>query len=218
MVLQGALALIEHRHNKPSLREEAYSAFLQALAGWGVFDRPLPIDSSRELRVSLPFCGSCGEAPLLLPFLAEKYLGTGLAGSMEVFACDVDAEVLQNCGLRWEVWTAYSLGPRVRLKVQQCDLSQAPLPEAHFILGVHPCVSGVGADTLWRKIMANILLASVAGGRCIFATFYAGEAQKVQRICRELGYHSEVRENPFYAGAPPDKQGTHLRFAVLVAL
>uniref|UniRef100_A0A7S4VP40 Uncharacterized protein n=1 Tax=Alexandrium monilatum TaxID=311494 RepID=A0A7S4VP40_9DINO len=216
--LKGTLALVEHRRAEPALRERAYQALLEALAARGAFDG-LPVDGAGCLDLALPFCGSCSEAPLLLSFLAERLLdGRGPASSIRAAGCDSDGEVLEAYGRRWEAWTAHALGPRVRLELRHRDLAAEALPAAGLILGVHPLVSGVGAEAVWRRILANVLQARVPGGRCIFATFYDHEAQKVQRMCLELGSQSEIVENPFYQGYPRKAEGTHLRFAVLVAV
>jgi len=214
--LQSTIAWAEKCLREPDARGKAYLAFLHALGDWGLLEG-LPLDSSGVLQVGLPFCGGCSEAPLLLSFLAERFLPFAGEGIF-VRGCDVDADPAAYWWPAWEEWAAHVLGPRgLRLEVQQQDLAQALLPNAPgLILGVHPLVTGVDGEGPWRSILANVLASRAPGGRCIFATFYRSEAEKVQSMCQDLGVRCEIRESPHYASTPERTVATHLRFAAIV--
>jgi len=209
-VLDSTVRWVERRRASPDHRDKAYGAFLQALADWGVLER-LPTDSAGALQVSVPFCQELFEAPLLLPFLRRRLLERGGASGISAFGCDVEPQPFWWPA--WEAWAAHALGPEVRLELRQRDLAMEPLPPAGLILAVHPEVTKGGP---WQSILSNVLQSRVAGGQCVFATFYSMEAQETVKLCQGLGARCEVRENPYYAGQP-DGVGTFLRFAVIVS-
>eukprot|EP00930_Biecheleria_cincta_P037371 TRINITY_DN2563_c0_g1_i1.p1 TRINITY_DN2563_c0_g1~~TRINITY_DN2563_c0_g1_i1.p1 ORF type:complete len:399 (-),score=61.45 TRINITY_DN2563_c0_g1_i1:63-1259(-) len=217
--LRQFLAAVQEARTRPNERELAYQSFLCAIQQWGLLDG-IPASSDKAMpsttRVSLPFCGHLSETPILLPFLA-KYMKSSRCQT-EVHACDVDDSASTYWWPAWADWTTAIVGPQWRLTCEKKDLAEEILPSKVFglVLGVHPLVMGTGCEVPWRRIMANVLQSCRPGGRCIFATFYTFEAEKVQSICRDLGHSSEIRENPCYAGAAKDQMGTHLRFVVIV--
>lgn len=176
----------------------------------GVFDR-LPLDASGALTVSAPFCGEFFEAPLLLPFLSEAVLDRGHAAALSVFGCDVAAA--PRWWPAWQEWAAHEFAGRVSLRFQQQYLEREQPPQAGLILAVHPEAASGGP---WEKILANVIRSRAPGGRCVFVTFYAPEAEAVVRACRGLGVQCEVGENPHYAGRPALANGTHHRHFVVV--
>lgn len=217
--LRSFLAAVQEALTRPNEREDAYQSFLCAIQQWGLLDG-IPVTSDKAMppstRVSLPFCGLLSETPILLPFLA-KHLNS-MQCQTEIHACDVDDTGSSYWWPAWAEWTTAILGPRWRLAFQKRDLAEESLPSKAFglVLGVHPLVMGTGCEVPWRRIMANVLQSCQPGGRCIFATFYTFEAEKVQSICRDLGHSSEIRENPYYAKTARNQFGTHLRFVVIV--
>eukprot|EP00435_Cladocopium_sp_Y103_P035555 s868_g9.t1 len=191
---------VKEAATRPTGREKAYMAFLSAIADWGLL-KALPTEligggAGPLVRVSLPFCGALSEAPMLLPFLLNQ-LRTFISEKVQLHD-----------------WTAYTLGDACSLKCQLQDLAEENLPSSAFglVLGIHPLVSGVACDIPWCKIICK------PGGRCIFATFYLFEAEKVQRICKELGFATHLRENPYYVGVPRSQAGTDLRFIVVTMI
>jgi len=207
---------VKDMQSRPSDREKAYLAFLQAIDSWGLL-QDLPVQSC-QVRVSLPFCGALSEAPMLVPFLAQRIAErpTGPV-FLDIDACDVDDSPSKYWWPAWQAWVEHLYPGRCKLQVRRQDLAEEALPEAscQLLLGVHPLVMGVGCEIPWRTIMANVLRSCQPGARCIFATFYTCEAEKVMSICKDLGHTSEMRENPFYAGVK-EEVGTHLRFIVIV--
>lgn len=210
-VLDSTIHWVDRRRASPDQRDTAYGAFLQALAGWGCFEG-LPTDAAGTLQVSAPFCQEFFEAPLLLPFLAQRLLGPGGAAGISAFGCDVQSQPFWWPA--WEEWTAHSLGPQVRLELRQSDLAQEQPPPAGLILAVHPEVTKGGP---WHSILRNVLQSRAPGAQCVFATFYASEAQETLKVCRALGAEGEIRENPHHAGRPADSVGTFLRYAVIMS-
>lgn len=231
--LAGLLPHIDKCRAQPNLRSEAYQSFLRALVDWGVLDG-LPTDESRNVRVGLPFCGQCGEAWFLLPFLSENLIDSGAAAAISIHGCDVTAEPQAFWWPAWREWAEQSFGGRISLECHQQDLVSAPLAASDFILGVHPVVlegaqstSGGAASSMdirvkmkaaspWHSIMANVLRGLAPGGRAVFATFYMSEARAAEQIIASLGLGCEIRENPYYVNHPADAMATQLRFAVIV--
>jgi len=210
---------VEESRRRPSPRDQAYAAFLDAILSLGLLqDIPVAEGSRRHplVRVSLPFCGALSEAPRLLPFLATHINQTPCA--LELHGCDIDDSPSAYWWPAWEEWTANLHGDRCSLCFQKKDLATERLPVAHFglVLGIHPLVMGVGCEASWRRIMQNVLNSCQPGGKCVFATFYSFEATSVQRLCKDHGFSAEIRENPHYAMTRSDQAGTHLRFLVFV--
>lgn len=213
---------VKEAATRPTGREKAYIAFLSAIADWGLL-KALPTEllgggAGPLVRVSLPFCGALSEAPMLLPFLLNQ-VRTLISEKtqLHVHACDIDDRPSSYWWPAWQDWTAYTLGDACSLKCQLQDLAEENLPSSAFglVLGIHPLVSGVACDIPWCKILSNVLRSCKPGGRCIFATFYLFEAEKVQRICKELGVATHICENPYYVGVPRSQAGTDLRFIVI---
>mmetsp|Transcript_76103 Transcript_76103/g.219822 ORF Transcript_76103/g.219822 Transcript_76103/m.219822 type:complete len:601 (+) Transcript_76103:57-1859(+) len=196
-------------------RDEAYRSFLAMLASRGLFDG-LPLDASGALRVNLPFCHDFFEAPLLLPFLAERFLalagGMPSAQSVAAFGCDLTPQPLWWKG--WEAWAQQTFHSTVSLKLSEMDLQKSQLPDAALAIGLHPEVTNGGP---WPGIIANVLRSLLPGGRCAFATFYSMEAEATAKVCTDFGVACDIVENPYYVDQPPDAIGTSLRYAVVVA-
>lgn len=217
--LSQFMGAVQEARTRPHEREKAYQSFLCAIQQWGLLDG-IPETCGKagppSTRVSLPFCGSLSETPILLPILA-KHTSSNRC-QLEVHACDVDDSASNYWWPGWTEWTSAVLGPRCSLTFQKKDLATESLPSKAFglVLGIHPLVMGTGCEVPWRRIMANVMQSCQPGARCIFATFYIFEAEKVQSICRDLGHSSEIRENPYYARAAKNELGTHLRYVVIV--
>eukprot|EP00445_Apocalathium_hangoei_P042477 CAMPEP_0203971680 /NCGR_PEP_ID=MMETSP0359-20131031/98601_1 /ASSEMBLY_ACC=CAM_ASM_000338 /TAXON_ID=268821 /ORGANISM="Scrippsiella Hangoei, Strain SHTV-5" /LENGTH=600 /DNA_ID=CAMNT_0050909665 /DNA_START=44 /DNA_END=1846 /DNA_ORIENTATION=- len=210
VALATAITWVKQREAAPDQRDQAYLSFLRALSTeWRVLEG-LPTDASGTLHVSTPFCQQFFEAPLLLPFLKEHVLDTGRAKGIATFGSDVKPEPFWWPA--WEEWVPCMLGPHVVLHLKAQDLARELPAAAGLVLAVHPEVTTGGP---WPVIIANVLRSCVPGGRCVFATFYAQEAEEVARICRSVGVPCSVRESPFYAGRPATEVGTFLRFAVI---
>lgn len=208
MVAEG-LVRVEKRLANPTSRDAAYASFLRALDAWGYLD-DLPLDASGTLRVNAPFSGGFSEAPLLMPFLAAKYLrhAGGACTSVSVLATDLEAS---NWWPTFREWTRRTQGPCARLDFAPWDLLARPLPPAALTLGVHP-----GPDLApwlqgpWQQIIRNVLTSRARGGRCIFASFYEHEVNGIGAVCQEVGARMEVRDNPYYLQDPTRYYEDHL--------
>eukprot|EP00931_Biecheleriopsis_adriatica_P002248 TRINITY_DN10294_c0_g1_i1.p1 TRINITY_DN10294_c0_g1~~TRINITY_DN10294_c0_g1_i1.p1 ORF type:complete len:269 (+),score=42.61 TRINITY_DN10294_c0_g1_i1:142-948(+) len=208
--LELAKQIASRQQSSPDSREQAYLSLMKSLDAWGVLSR-LPLDASGVLHFSAPFCHDFAEATMLLPFLSARVLGGGASG---IFATGCDVKDQPFWWRLWEQWTSHTLGPRVRLQLQQRDLERERPASAALIIAAHPEVTNGGP---WPAILANVLRSRVASARCVITTFYRQEAEAAARICQAEGSACEIRENPFYAGHPPDEVGTFHRFAVICA-
>lgn len=216
-LLTEGLARIEQRRRRPNERDRAYLSLLKAMIDWELLDS-LPLDHGGRLQVSAPFCGGFSETPLLLPFLAQRFLGHSGSTSLSIFACDLEEQPVW-----WTVfqeWAARSLPPNVELQFGRQDLEHQALPPSGLIIAVHPRATLFGP---WYNILANVLHACLPGSICIIATFFDCEAQAVTRICQSLGVSVEVRQNPFYEVEPMPTfvdecgvEATPLRYVVIV--
>lgn len=163
------------------------------------------------------------ETPMLMEFFRQHLLGGGgqpaeAPGGLDIFASDVDGRPAEYWWPGYEEWTAHTFNQQIRLQIRQQDLAtEALLTGAYgFVLGVHPLVAGINCDGPWRLIIANVMRSCRPGARCIFATFYQSEVDKLQGMLKDIGYKCEVRESPHYAGVADTTVGTHLRFAAIV--
>ncbi|CAJ1448633.1 unnamed protein product [Effrenium voratum] len=207
--------LARKQQTTPDQRDQAYRSLIQSLAAWGVLE-DLPLDNG-VLHVNAPFCHDFFEAPLLLPFLAARFLrpGSGVR-KLALRGCDVRSQ--DFWWPAWEQWAQRSFEGRVSLELRQQDLVVQQQAPAGLTLACHPEVTNGGP---WLPILRHVLRSRALHGRCVFATFYRHEAEALEQaaaeICRAEGAAVEIRENPFYAGKSLDEVGTFHRFAVILA-
>lgn len=191
---------------------EPYQAMLDDLDSTGWLEG-LPVDSQGILRVSMPFCGSNQELPVLVEFLAARFLGKHGVNGIHIVGSDVvNWNVKGGYWHQKEKWVARKF-PGMQLQFRQMDLAREQHPESALTLGIHPECTVPGP---WPEILTNILRSTT--GVCLVATFKDAEMQVVRDLCQRLGLACEVHENPFWQSRPlpPGTVPPFLRFLVLV--
>uniref|UniRef100_A0A7S2C6T5 Uncharacterized protein n=1 Tax=Alexandrium andersonii TaxID=327968 RepID=A0A7S2C6T5_9DINO len=174
----------------------------------------LPLDAHGILWVALPFCGSVQELPVLVEFLAKRFLERPGVKGVRIFGSDV-----QNWDLKggyWrqkEKWAARKF-PGMQLQFRPVDLTREAHPSSALTFGIHPeCTA---PNSPWPQILTNIIENTY--GVCAIATFKEGEMEVVCDICRKAGVACEVLENPHWQKnpVPPGTQPPFCRFIMLV--
>lgn len=193
--------------------KEPYQAMLDFLASRGCLDR-LPIDAEGSLRVSLPFCGSAQELPVLVDFLIHRFMGRPGIGRVSLLASDV--EDWDQRGGYWRQKERYATRkcPQMLVRFGQLDLARVQHPSSALTLGIHPeCTM---SREMWRTILSNIIDSTT--GICLIATFKEEEMQVVRTLCQELRQDFEVHRNPYWQ-ARPEPSGcatTYLNYLIVI--
>lgn len=165
--------------------QQRFRQLLGLLQSKGIFRRAAAEARKRggPLRLSLPFCGGCLEAPLLAEFLASLLdKETDLPGA-EVLCSDVAAETGVSISL-----SAVKHDPRIRFSAEVIDLGRMPLPAADLILGFHPEASRSDTRPLWREVIANCCRAAPLA---VFTTLADVEANFVREFAMTAGCVAE---------------------------
>lgn len=172
------------------------------------------VDREGVLRVSLPFCGSVQELPVLAAFLAERFLNRPGVRTIRIMGSDID-----NWNLKGGYW--HQKGKffsrkytGMQVEFRQLDLSKEAHPDSMLMFGMHPECTVTTSP--WPRILANVIRATK--GICVIATFKEGEMEVVRDICVEMGTIHEVHMNPYWSSHPLP-QGTippFLQYLVLI--
>eukprot|EP00929_Paragymnodinium_shiwhaense_P059369 TRINITY_DN29731_c0_g1_i1.p1 TRINITY_DN29731_c0_g1~~TRINITY_DN29731_c0_g1_i1.p1 ORF type:complete len:387 (+),score=73.90 TRINITY_DN29731_c0_g1_i1:75-1235(+) len=213
-----AMSYITKRRAKPEERDKSWFDLFGAIDSWRLFENLRSDPVTGEFQVFVPFCHEFAEAPLMLPFLAERFLGSRRASTLSVKGCDI-----KNEKIWWEAWEDWAnntkgAGPNIDLKLWHQDLSvpglSSQLPKAQLVVAVHPVVSEGGP---WVEIFRNVMDTVLPGGLLMFVCFYRHEAEATAKLCEQLGTkRPEIRENPYYQGKAPGAVGTFQRWVVLL--
>jgi len=172
----------------------------------------LPQQADGVFNASLPFCGRMGEYALIGDFIAETCLSLPGVNEVHLLGTEVSEDNLDMWAVA-EKWFS-QMQPRIKLEMLVRDLAEEALPQANFMLGIHPEVTWGGC---WYQIIGS-MLRSTRNGLCVFATFYECEMKTLLNmidIYKVEGTSVEVVENPVYVGQivpehPP------MRYIVLV--
>eukprot|EP00931_Biecheleriopsis_adriatica_P068387 TRINITY_DN42353_c0_g1_i1.p1 TRINITY_DN42353_c0_g1~~TRINITY_DN42353_c0_g1_i1.p1 ORF type:complete len:394 (+),score=62.75 TRINITY_DN42353_c0_g1_i1:54-1235(+) len=192
---------------------EPYQAMLDFLDAHGWFER-LPVDAKGILHITLPFCGSVQEVPVLADFLCKRFLGK--PGINQISILGTDLYDWNQKGGYWKEKERFVARkyPGLQLKFCQMDLTKAQHPESALTLGIHPECT-VETD-LWRMILSNVIGATT--GTCLISTFKDMEMEMVQSLCKDLGVEFEVHRNPYWVGreAPEGTIPPFLSYFILI--
>eukprot|EP00928_Gymnodinium_smaydae_P070776 TRINITY_DN54547_c0_g1_i1.p1 TRINITY_DN54547_c0_g1~~TRINITY_DN54547_c0_g1_i1.p1 ORF type:complete len:350 (-),score=72.57 TRINITY_DN54547_c0_g1_i1:200-1177(-) len=187
----------------------AYGKLLQLLHSDGFFS-DLQADGQGDLRIAVPFCGSCSEIPLLAQFVQQNVLQGRTDVRRVVLHC-TDVE-MQGA----EYAKSQITDPRFVVELRISDLSKEQLPPASCVIGLHPQPIGVGGRAhteMWERIIANVLASSP---RCVFTTWMNIERDEILRMCKMNGRPATSRRNPAplveIAGTRAADENTSQRF------
>lgn len=182
-----------------TLIQGRFRALLQLLQARGVFDRVKPTVPGGSLRVSLPFCGACLEAPVLAKFLAELLDARGDVASVEVFCSD-----LRDSGIIVAM-SAVEPDPRIKMDTAVLDLAKEQLPPADLVLGFQPEVSRMDTLSIWQAVITNCVRAAPVA---CFSTLSPYEADLVRGHASGAGASADILPGvPADAPAPGDRSG-----------
>eukprot|EP00931_Biecheleriopsis_adriatica_P091428 TRINITY_DN65315_c0_g1_i1.p1 TRINITY_DN65315_c0_g1~~TRINITY_DN65315_c0_g1_i1.p1 ORF type:complete len:322 (+),score=48.03 TRINITY_DN65315_c0_g1_i1:59-967(+) len=158
-----------------------FRQLLQLLQSAGVFQHAAQIARARggHLRLSLPFCGGCLEAPVLGEFLAQLLDKEPGVEKADVLCSDVIGESGVQTSL-----SAVTPDPRISFSSQVLDLGSQSLPPADLVLGFHPEASRSDTRELWRAVIANCCRAAPLA---VFTTLAEIEAQRVREFVTAVG-------------------------------
>lgn len=202
----------------PNLPEQIcgpYAAALRVVKSSGYLEQ-LPVDSQGVLHVSAPFCGRFQEYSVLGGFLADVCLSMPGVRSVRLIGTDC----LDVYNFEWAVASRWfeTFWPQIRLQLCVRDLAEDPLPEAAFVIGVHPEVTKGGP---WFPIIGSVLR-SANRGLCLFATFFEDEVKTLQNMIEMYcgtDTKATVVQNPYYeehGGVDAEMTGMNPRMCKLV--
>eukprot|EP00928_Gymnodinium_smaydae_P002838 TRINITY_DN11038_c0_g2_i2.p1 TRINITY_DN11038_c0_g2~~TRINITY_DN11038_c0_g2_i2.p1 ORF type:complete len:389 (-),score=101.63 TRINITY_DN11038_c0_g2_i2:423-1523(-) len=178
---EGVHLSIGHFMLTPMVRgvQERFERFLALLQERRVLTAVRPA-AGGVLRIGVPFCGGCFEAPTLAKFLQGELASRSLGGasSVEVLCTDVlkgGAKVALE---------AVPADPRLRFSYEFLDLATAEHPAVDLILGMHPEVTRSETKEAWKTIIARCVAAAPVS---VFATLQENEADVVKQAALAAG-------------------------------
>eukprot|EP00931_Biecheleriopsis_adriatica_P101757 TRINITY_DN76837_c0_g1_i1.p1 TRINITY_DN76837_c0_g1~~TRINITY_DN76837_c0_g1_i1.p1 ORF type:complete len:305 (-),score=32.09 TRINITY_DN76837_c0_g1_i1:379-1293(-) len=144
--------------------------------------RSVSPQSSKELKIAMPFCGVLLEAELFVQLFQRWLDSREDITSISVFLSDIDEGFLET-SRQLAVGACEFLGcENISIDARRCDLVHEEMPRSDLLLGVHPgetnFITGVCIlSTDWQKILCNC---SRSASLAVFATISMEGAQKIR--------------------------------------